>query len=402
MASMRNWLKDAGVEERVAVIHCKAGKGRSGTVTCSYLISVDGWTMEDALSRFTVRRMRPGFGNGVSIPSQLRWVGYVDRWTKCGKKYLERPVEILEIHAWGLKDGVKMSIAGFVDEGRIIKKFHTFTKNERIIVDGSSVNDSVLAQVLGTDKSGATAFSPEKDLIESDVQPSKERSATAAGSEPGGKAVIFKPIRPVILPTSDVCIDLERRNNATYGWTMITAVAHVWFNAFFEGLEVGSSTVASETSRSSDEGVFQIQWEAMDGIKGSSRKGTRALDHLAVVWKAHESSQDGRSQVIEEPKPGQPVTESMPADWRTAHHKETTNATDLGLRAASPEGDVSKANSMKSVSKETTIDEDNNDEDEDEDEELQSVQPLGPEGERHIPLNNALEKTAESTSRAEH
>ena len=34
MASMRNWVKDSNKEEngRVIVVHCKAGKGRSGTV----------------------------------------------------------------------------------------------------------------------------------------------------------------------------------------------------------------------------------------------------------------------------------------------------------------------------------------------------------------------------------
>ncbi|KAK1907553.1 hypothetical protein P3342_005880 [Pyrenophora teres f. teres] len=37
MASMRNWLHEK--PGRVAVVHCKAGKGRSGTASCSYLIS---------------------------------------------------------------------------------------------------------------------------------------------------------------------------------------------------------------------------------------------------------------------------------------------------------------------------------------------------------------------------
>ena len=113
MGSMRNWLKgyaedgktmrDGGLQEgRVVVVHCKAGKGRSGTVSCSYLISEEGWRAEDALKRFTERRMRPGFGAGVSIPSQLRWISYVDRWTKGGKRYIERPIEILEVHVLSL------------------------------------------------------------------------------------------------------------------------------------------------------------------------------------------------------------------------------------------------------------------------------------------------------------
>jgi len=57
----------------------KHGKGRSRTMACSYLISECRWTVSKALVRFTERRMRPGFGQGISIASQLRWVRYVNK-----------------------------------------------------------------------------------------------------------------------------------------------------------------------------------------------------------------------------------------------------------------------------------------------------------------------------------
>ncbi|CRK37974.1 hypothetical protein BN1708_020429, partial [Verticillium longisporum] len=65
--------------------------------------------------------MRPKFGAGVSIPSQLRTVSYVDRWARHGKKYVDCPIEIVEIHVWGLRSGVKVDIEGFADAGRRIQ-----------------------------------------------------------------------------------------------------------------------------------------------------------------------------------------------------------------------------------------------------------------------------------------
>ncbi|KAH8705762.1 protein-tyrosine phosphatase-like protein [Talaromyces proteolyticus] len=339
MASMRNWLAgdaDKTKEKRqqdgsskgtgrVAVVHCKAGKGRSGTVSCSYLISQEGWKMEDAMQRFTERRMRVGFGEGVSIASQVRWIGYVNRWTnKMRKVYVERPVEILEVHVWGLRDGVKIAVEGFVEEGRRIKCFHLFKKKERIIIDkGSSDNspdrrDENHVAGKGSIRQGVPPLS-------SSIHQSVRETETVTSPAPGSpkeettpiSAAILRPQKPVIVPTSDVNIDLERRSKAAYtGWAMVTSIAHVWFNAYFEGGDEHES------------GVFECEWDKLDGIKGTTRKGTRALERLKVVWRyASKDQLEGKprqqgehqeiqSQVIKLPEPGEPVHESHAADWR--------------------------------------------------------------------------------------
>lgn len=333
MGSIRNWLhrldvkdgdKDAGADEkdaqkRVAVVHCKAGKGRSGTIATSYLISQEGWKKEDALQRFTERRMRVGFGNGVGIPSQLRYVGYVDRWTnQLGKKYVERPVEILEIHIWGLRDGVKVAVEGYVDEGKKIKCFHLFHRQERTVVEAGTTNNDTVStpsqDPLDTKDSPAkpintsATWSPLGTQSDSSSASELPRPATIS---PTLSAVMFRPNKRIILPNSDVNIDFERRSKASYtGFAMVTSVAHVWFNVFFEG---GSEH---------DSGVFETEWDAMDGIKGSARKGIRAFERLKVVWRYPEqdaqrdSNASAAGRPISEPKPGEPVHESVPADWR--------------------------------------------------------------------------------------
>ncbi|SMR62970.1 unnamed protein product [Zymoseptoria tritici ST99CH_3D1] len=345
MASMRDWLH--AKEGRVAVVHCKAGKGRSGTVTCSYLISEEGWTAEDAMKRFTERRMRPGFGNGISIPSQLRWVSYVDRWAKGGKLYVDRPVEVTELHVWGLRDGVKIAVEGFVDEGKVIKSFHTFTKEERQIVRGNIRQGSGFADVamemMGkkkTDESDAGEQIKEAGKIQ------KSQTSSSEMLEGEGGEVVFRPSSRIILPTSDINIDTERRNKSKYGgFTMVTAVAHVWFNTFFEGMG------PEKNGKPDDSGVFEIDFDAMDGIKGSSRKGTRAFDKICVVWKAVPSENGTQPDVvITEPKPGEAIPQARPADWKNGQDAKSNDfEKKLGLRAATTESAaISRASSTRS------------------------------------------------------
>lgn len=361
---MRNWLQDkqalAEGRKRVAVVHCKAGKGRSGTVSCSYLISEEGWTAEEAMRRFTDRRMRPGFGAGISIPSQVRTVKYVERWARRGKLYVERMVEVAEIHVWGLRDGVKVAVEGYVEDGKVIKTFHTFSKSEREIVRGSLRKETGLAdaalEILGrakkqrtTDHSSSTASSSADS--DGTNPPAEEKPPNSTINTPSLNRitsdlrthgdVIFRPSTRIVLPSNDVNIDFERRNKSKYGGlAMVTAVAHVWFNAYFEGRG------PEQDGRADDEGVFEIDWDAMDGIKGSSRKGTRAFDRMAVVWKVADQEAGPIGVIIREPAEGEEVLESTPAQWT----QDPAEGKRLGLRAAAAESAaVSRASSFGDV-----------------------------------------------------
>ncbi|KAK0701916.1 hypothetical protein B0T26DRAFT_659891 [Lasiosphaeria miniovina] len=508
MAGMRNWLaggeldggkitdgdhgpnadgnKDGAADKtsnRVVVVHCKAGKGRSGSMACSYLISECGWTPEDALARFTERRMRPNFGAGVSIPSQLRWISYVDRWTKGGKTYVDREIEVMEIHVWGLRHGVKVSVEGFAEEGKKIKVIHTFKREERIVVEGDApggggimdlVSDMTgyglgagndddseiledadyegiaedaakgadaappparteskklkpskaakMARKLSSRKakssqnlgkmgksktiampdasqaSSAASLAPPSDGPQSQSTTSLQNSTSFAdSSEPGGQAVIFKPTTPIRVPNSDINIAVERRNRApaSMGLTMVTAVAHVWFNTFFEG------SGPEQGGKADDSGVFEIEWDKMDGIKGSSRKGTRACDRLSVVWRAAGTEigagqgaggSEGASGVtINEPGEDSPVPQMEPADWKGGNKEDPTANKHLGLRVADPDSaSVSKASSVKSLELEGHEGKGGDEKakedagDEKDDESLQGVKISGPAGEEAL------------------
>lgn len=71
--SLSNWLKaDA---ENVAVVHCKGGKGRTGTIICCYLYySCQFEIMDDAKNHFAEKRSK--MKKGVTQPSQQRYINY--------------------------------------------------------------------------------------------------------------------------------------------------------------------------------------------------------------------------------------------------------------------------------------------------------------------------------------
>ena len=71
---MHDWLRSDA--RNVAVVHCLAGKGRTGTVIASYLLVAGLFaSARDALSYFALKRS--SCNNGVTVPGQRRYVAYV-------------------------------------------------------------------------------------------------------------------------------------------------------------------------------------------------------------------------------------------------------------------------------------------------------------------------------------
>eukprot|EP00002_Diphylleia_rotans_P011295 TRINITY_DN222_c1_g1_i1.p1 TRINITY_DN222_c1_g1~~TRINITY_DN222_c1_g1_i1.p1 ORF type:complete len:658 (+),score=128.41 TRINITY_DN222_c1_g1_i1:58-2031(+) len=78
---MHDFLNES--PENVAVVHCKAGKGRTGVMISSYLLYSGEWsTAAEALKFFAASRTEDL--KGVTIPSQNRYVNYFDRYLKDG------------------------------------------------------------------------------------------------------------------------------------------------------------------------------------------------------------------------------------------------------------------------------------------------------------------------------
>ncbi|KFP06891.1 Phosphatidylinositol 3,4,5-trisphosphate 3-phosphatase TPTE2, partial [Calypte anna] len=79
-ASVREWMGQD--EKNIIAIHCKGGKGRTGTMVCTWLIDSDQFeSAKESLEYFGERRTDRSTSTkfqGVETPSQSRYVGYYE------------------------------------------------------------------------------------------------------------------------------------------------------------------------------------------------------------------------------------------------------------------------------------------------------------------------------------
>ncbi|KAI1893628.1 hypothetical protein AGOR_G00125670 [Albula goreensis] len=118
-ANVREWM--LADPENIIAIHCKGGKGRTGTMVCTWLIDSDQFeSAQESLDYFGERRTDKSMSSkfqGVETPSQSRYVGYYeimknkyDRQLPPEKSLKIRSIRIHSIRGVGRGDGSDLSV----------------------------------------------------------------------------------------------------------------------------------------------------------------------------------------------------------------------------------------------------------------------------------------------------
>ena len=88
------WLEED--PDHVAVVHCKAGKGRTGLMICAFLLYSGQQTSAAAVLDYYGSK-RTFDSSGVTLPSQRRYVDYFCTKLELGLQYSPVPLQLTAI-----------------------------------------------------------------------------------------------------------------------------------------------------------------------------------------------------------------------------------------------------------------------------------------------------------------
>lgn len=214
-------------DDNMAVLHCKAGKGRLGTMCCAYLMlsgmkqghAID---VESVIRIYTERRMRKFGGDGVSIVSQKRYLQYWNEYLKSD--------ELKQQYSLWSKVHKQLPIYKVIFRNCTRESLPFSISQYKKVQESNRIN--TIVETLATQVS-----SDFTDLIRE------------------GRDLVYT-LRDPIEVGEDVMIG-------------IGSFSYLWFNTFFEHINTTKSSCS-------------FPWKGIDGFKGTKQQGFKLFDRVEI------------------------------------------------------------------------------------------------------------------------
>ncbi|OBA21700.1 phosphatases II [Metschnikowia bicuspidata var. bicuspidata NRRL YB-4993] len=238
----------------VALIHCREGKGRSGTVCCALLMyeaKLKGiyMSVDEAIAMFTRRRMRKYFGPGVLIYSQVRYLSY---W----KTYLL------------LSDNMIKNYQEFDSHGSV-----PFDISRSVITKITVIRPTLL---LVLSKFKILTYTEKGNGLEEELLRTQSLGLPHISAN---TSFLDVPMNiPITAHMKDIKISFERQ----------FCIAYAWFNLFFETLGDSKRPLPHQGASYITAKRLVLPWELFDGTRGFKvNSNFKLFDRIEILWVYH-------------------------------------------------------------------------------------------------------------------
>lgn len=224
-------------DDLVAVLHCKAGKGRSGTICCGYLLYKSfkenhPITVENAINLFTIKRMRNDSIAGVSILSQRRYLLY---WYEFLTQYFAPNPTIVFPMSNYQPSTIRINKLTLMDVDSY------YTKNDNVLTFNLIIYKySKRKDYFGVKTSPVWVINSELSKLHSD----------------DNKIEIYPLDHIILQDTEDVKVSIKD-------------TCYSWFVPSYE----------SKTNN-----YYDVNWHELDGFKGTYQRGIQLFKSCRVSW----------------------------------------------------------------------------------------------------------------------
>lgn len=271
----------ASNSSHIALIHCKCGKGRTGSVITAYLMLRFGMTYEQANREFTQKRIQFKIVNGISIKSQQIYLHYLERWMAEGRD----PALLEPMTIQILKVVVRNPCVDFYDLS--LKPLDSSTN----ILGQSEVGDPalLLSSSIHSFETASSFKNEDCDLPRSQT----EWKLTITNDQ----MHVLTPIDSKFQYPTDIWFNFvgyKQFANYKFPVAMAASSANVVFDLDAPLPSTKPVVCGDSVGKQIPAGCFMRTWNDTDGFMGLPIRGMKGFDSIEIFWKRvdrdHEST----------------------------------------------------------------------------------------------------------------